>query len=73
VGAQQRRLGEAARLWGSVTSFERTSGTRLNDAERQRYERVLGDVEHGDASYEFAQGSAMTLDEAVEYALATAR
>lgn len=48
------------------------SGTPLNDAERHRYERVLGDVERGsDTSADFAQGSAMTLDEAVEYALAT--
>jgi predicted ATPase len=71
VDAQQGRLGRAARLWGSVITFERTSATPLNVAERQRYERVLGDVQRGDTSADFAEGSAMTLDEAVEYALAT--
>jgi predicted ATPase len=71
VDAQQGRLGQAARLWGSVITFERTSGTPLNVAERHRYERVLGDVERGDTTADFAEGSAMTLDEAVEYALAT--
>ena len=70
VEAQQGKLGDAARLWGSVTGFERTSGKPLNEAERHRYERLLGDVEHGDASEDFAEGLAMTLDEAVEYALA---
>jgi predicted ATPase len=70
VDAQQGRLGQAARLWGSVITFERASRTPLNPAERKRYERVLGDVEGGDTSADFAEGSAMTLDEAVEYALA---
>ena len=71
VDALQGRLGQAARLWGSVVAFERTSGTPLNEAERQRYERVLGDVERrSDTADDFAQGAAMTLDEAVEFALA---
>jgi predicted ATPase/class 3 adenylate cyclase len=68
VDAQQGRLGQAARLWGSVIGFERKSGTALNDAEKQRYERVLGDLESTSADFE--QGSEMTLDEAAEYALA---
>ena len=73
VDAQQGRLGPAARLWGSVAGFERSSGTSLNDAERNRYERALGDVEaRADTAAEFEQGAAMTLDEAVEYALASA-
>jgi predicted ATPase/class 3 adenylate cyclase len=71
VRAQRGIVDEAARLWGSVIAFERTSGTPLHDAERQRYERVLGELERGsDTSAHFADGSAMTLDEAVEYALA---
>jgi predicted ATPase/DNA-binding SARP family transcriptional activator len=71
VGAQRGRLDQAARLWGSVIAFERTSGTPLHDAERQRYERVLAELEHGSAtSADFAAGTAMTLEEAVEYALA---
>ena len=72
VSAQRGRLGQAARLWGSVIAFERTSGTPLHDAERQRYARVLGALEHGsDASGDFAAGTAITLEEAVEYALAS--
>jgi predicted ATPase/DNA-binding SARP family transcriptional activator len=71
VGALRGRLDQAARLWGSINAFERTSGTPLNDAERRRYERVLGGLEREpDTSVYFADGSAMTLDEAVEYALA---
>lgn len=71
VGAQRGRLDQAARLWGSVIAFERTSGAPLHDAERERYERVLGELEHGsDTSADFAAGTAITLEEAVEYALA---
>ena len=71
VGAQRGRLPQAARLWGSVTAFERTSGTPLNEAERRRYEKVLGELERGsETSAAFADGRSMTLDEAVEYALA---
>jgi predicted ATPase/DNA-binding SARP family transcriptional activator len=71
VGAQRGRLDQAARLWGSITAFERASGAPLHDAERQRYERVLGELEHGpDTSADFAAGTAITLEEAVEYALA---
>jgi predicted ATPase/class 3 adenylate cyclase len=70
VDALQGRVGQAARLWGSVVAFERTSGTPLNEAERQRYERVVGDVERrSDTADDFAQGAEMTLDEAVEFAL----
>jgi predicted ATPase/class 3 adenylate cyclase len=71
VGAQRGRLNQAARLWGSVVAFERRSGTSLHDAERQRYERVLGGLEHDvHTSPDFADGKAMELEEAVEYALA---
>jgi predicted ATPase/class 3 adenylate cyclase len=73
VDAHEGRLGQAARLWGSVISFERASGKPLNNTERHRYARVLLDVEHDpDTSADFARGSAMTLGEAVEYALAGA-
>ena len=71
VGAQRGRFGQAARLWGSVIAFERSTGTPLHDAERQRYERLLAALEHGsDTSADFAAGTATTLEEAVEYALA---
>lgn len=71
VSAQRGRLDQAARIWGSVIAFERTSGTPLHDAERQRYERVLAELGHGsDNSADFAAGTAITLEEAVEYVLA---
>jgi predicted ATPase len=71
VGAHRGRLDQAARLWASVIAFERTSGTPLHGPERQRYERVLRELERGsETSAEFANGRAMSLDEAVEYALA---
>jgi predicted ATPase/class 3 adenylate cyclase len=72
VGAQRGRLRQAARLWGSVTAFERTAGTPLHDSERQRYERVLGELELGpDTSADFAGGRSMTLEQGVQYALAS--
>ena len=71
VSAQRGKRHQAARLWGSVIAFERSSGTPLNEAERQRYERVLGELEHGsDTSADFAVGTTTPLEEAVEYALA---
>jgi hypothetical protein len=70
VDAQRGRRDLAARLWGSVNSYERTSGTRLHETERLPYERLLGDLElASDAADEFERGGAMTLHEAVEYAL----
>jgi predicted ATPase/class 3 adenylate cyclase len=69
VAAQQGRPDEAARLWGSVVEFEEKAGRPLDRAERRRYEWALGEVQ--DTS-EFPQDSVMTLDEAVEYALASA-
>jgi predicted ATPase/class 3 adenylate cyclase len=71
VDAQRGRLNQAARLWGSVVGFERKSGASLHDAERHRYERVLSCLERDShTSPDFADGTAMELDEAVEYALA---
>jgi predicted ATPase/DNA-binding SARP family transcriptional activator len=72
VSAQRGKLDQAARLWGSVIAFERTTGTPLHDAERRRYNRAVGDLEHSpDTSADFADGTAMTLEDAVEYALAS--
>jgi predicted ATPase/class 3 adenylate cyclase len=71
VDAQRGRLNQAARLWGSVVGFEQKSGASLHDAERRRYQRVLGGLEHNaHTSSDFADGATMELDEAVEYALA---
>ena len=67
VGAERGRRDMAARLWGCVRTFEETSGTRLLGTERNRYERVLGEFEQAP---DFTRGKSMTLDEAVEYALA---
>ena len=64
VSAERGRLDQAARLWASVITFEQTSGTPLHDVERQRYERILGELEHGsDTSADFAAGTATTLKE----------
>jgi predicted ATPase/DNA-binding SARP family transcriptional activator len=71
VGAARGRRAVAARLWGCVRTFEESSGTRLHDAERNRYERVLDGLEHApDTLPEFAHGRSITLDEAVDLALA---
>jgi hypothetical protein len=73
VGATRGRPELAARLWGSVRTFEETSGTRLNEAERTRYGRVLDAFEQApDTLPDFTRGKSMTLDDAVEYALANA-
>jgi predicted ATPase/class 3 adenylate cyclase len=70
VGAQCGRLGQAARMWGSVVAFEQQSGASLHDAERRRYERVLGGLERdAQTSADFADGKTMHLDAAVEYAV----
>jgi hypothetical protein len=71
VAAQRGRRDLAARLWGSVNGYEGRSGTRLHETERLPYERLLGDLERPPGTSEqFAEGGAMTLHEAVEYALA---
>jgi predicted ATPase len=73
VGATRGRRDVAARLWGSVRSFEETSGTRLHETERAKYERALGAIEQAaDTSPDFTLGKSMTLAEAVDYALANA-
>ena len=71
VDAQLGRRDLAARLWGSVNAFEQASGTRLHETERLPYERLLGELEEAsDTSADFAEGEAMSLDRAVEEALA---
>jgi predicted ATPase len=73
AGATRGKRDLAARLWGCVRTFEETSGTRLHATERTRYERALGAIEEAlDTSPDFAEGRSMTLDEAVDYALANA-
>jgi predicted ATPase/DNA-binding SARP family transcriptional activator len=73
VGATRGRRDLAARLWGCIRAFEEMSSTRLHETERTRYERVLDELEQApDTSSDFTQGKSMTLDEAVEYALANA-
>ena len=72
VGAQCANLTQAARLWGSVIQYEQASGKPLHKTERQRYERVLAELERrADTAGAFAQGKEMALDTAVDYALAT--
>jgi predicted ATPase len=71
VGAERGKRGMAACLWGSIRAFEETSGNRLHGTERIRYQRVLDELEQAvDTSPDFMRGRSMTLDDAVEYALA---
>ena len=71
VDAQLGRRDLAARLWGSVNAFERTTGARLHEAERLAYQRSLAELEQAnDTSADFAEGEALSLHEAVEQALA---
>src|SRR5262245_12523165 len=73
VDANRGRQEIAARLWGCVRTFEDASGARLNETERMRYERVLGEFERAPSRWPaFIQGRSMTLDAGVEYALANA-
>jgi predicted ATPase/class 3 adenylate cyclase len=72
VCAERGRRNEATRLWASVIDFERTLGSPLHEPARRRYERVLAGLEPGsEASTEPADGGAMRLEDAVDYALAT--
>lgn len=72
VDAERGRRGTAACLWGSIRAFEETSGTRLHQTERVRYQRVLDELEQAvDTSTDFIRGKSMTLDDAVDYALAS--
>lgn len=72
VATQRGRPHLAGRLWGGVIGFERASGTQLHNTERLRYQRLVGDVDRrSEISAAFEEGTAMTLDEAVEYALTT--
>jgi predicted ATPase/DNA-binding SARP family transcriptional activator len=74
VAAKQRRREFAARLWGSVHSFEQTVGMRVMDPERSRYEPLLHELESAsDTSAAFERGKVSTLDEAVQYALSPDR
>jgi predicted ATPase len=71
VAATRGKRDVASCLWGWVRSFENMSGVRLHAAERARYERVLDEIEHApDLSPDFSRGRSMTLEEAVDYALA---
>jgi predicted ATPase len=72
VGAKLGKRHLAARLWGSVRSYEDRSGTSLHDTERARYARLLDEFEHASPDRsDFRLGGQMTLHEAVEYALST--
>jgi len=72
VDASLGRRDVAARLWGCVRTFEEASGARLHETERIRYERVLSEFEQLPSKWpDFARGKSMTLDEGVDYALAT--
>ena len=65
--------GRAARLWGAAEALRKTIGDPLSIEGRLYFERsrVAARAQLGEATWEaaFAQGMAMELEEAVEYAL----
>jgi DNA-binding CsgD family transcriptional regulator len=65
--------GRAARLWGAAEALRKTIGAPLSSEGRLYFERnmVAARAQLGEAAWEaaFAQGMAMKLEEAVEYAL----
>jgi predicted ATPase len=70
VAARRGMPGPAARLWGGVHGFEQAAGMPLHDAERSRYERVIGEPQRAsETAAQFDEGRAMALDDVVAYAL----
>jgi hypothetical protein len=70
LAAVARRSGsaeKAARLWGAVTSCERSAETRLTASERSRYESMLGDLV-GTTAYD--EGCELAVWDAARQALA---
>ena len=65
--------GRAARLWGAAEALRKTIGAPLSSEGRQYFERIMvaARAQLGEAAWEaaFAEGRAMELEEAVEYAL----
>lgn len=69
--AEPRR---AARIWGRANQLREEVGTPLPPNEQPRYERQIATVHAAigdDAAFDLAwrEGRAMTLEQAVEYAL----
>ena len=72
AAAKQRRRDFAVRLWGGVYALEQAAGMLVMEPERSRYERLLHELESAsDTSAAFERGKVLTLDEAVQYALAS--
>jgi tetratricopeptide (TPR) repeat protein len=60
----------AGRLWGALERLEEARAARLPASWRTRYETVLTGVDQDALARAIAHGREMTLEEAVEYALA---
>ncbi|HSH77284.1 MAG TPA: tetratricopeptide repeat protein, partial [Herpetosiphonaceae bacterium] len=73
VAAGQDQPGRAARLWGAAEAIRKQFGLPLPPAERTRYEAAVARARAmlGDQALEavWAEGRAMTLEQAVAYAL----
>jgi predicted ATPase len=71
VAAERGEQAVAAGLWGFVRAFEETSGDQLHASQRARYGRALDELERRAPTAEaFALGRTLSLDQAVELALA---
>jgi len=73
LAARQQKLERSARLWGAAEAIRKAIGTPLPPYERVRYDRWVMDARDslGAASFAAAweQGSSMTIEQAIEYAL----
>jgi hypothetical protein len=71
VGGLQGNVESAGRLWGAVESYLQRLGLRLDLAAIRRYETALSNIKGPEFSAAVAVGRALTLEQAVDEALAT--
>jgi predicted ATPase/class 3 adenylate cyclase len=73
---KEQQVARAARLWGAATSLREAIGSPRAPMEQEKYNKEVAQVRSalGDAAFAaaFEEGRAMTLEEALEYALAKA-
>jgi predicted ATPase len=70
TAAAAGEIPRAGRLWGAFERFEEARAVRMAPVERTRYQRLLSRVDQAVLADAIAHGRRMTLEEAVEYALA---
>ncbi len=70
LAAAEGDRARAGRLWGAVEALEESGEARLDAESRARYETTILALSDAELEAGRAEGRAMTLDEAVEHALA---